>query len=346
MNLRHPRILAATAIATAGLSLAACSGAPAATKPAATTTASFAGPTATGLTGTGPTGTAGTTAAVVASASTTTSADPCSLLTQAAVDTAAGQPLGAGKATAVPGTCQWSTSDFVADVDITVSDWVSINGPATAGSTPPVSVPGLGDEALNLNGSNGSLLYVRKGGQGFLLTLNGPHVDALPDHGLAKEKILAATVLERMGSTPVSQVGSTAVASTAVASTVQAGAPASSINGCTLVTRVDASAAINGDSGPASGGTSVCSYLSRAGSVTVFITPLQNLGDFEGSRLVGTGSPGYRDVPGVGDGAFLSQQPGSIRINFRKGLVMVAIVCTASNTGPVITMARTAAGRL
>jgi hypothetical protein len=123
------------------------------------------------------------------------------------------------------------------------------------------------------------------------------------------------------------------------------GASASSINGCTLVTRRDASTAIGGDAGAGSGGTSVCSYLSQTGSVTIFVTPLSGPGDFDYSRSVGQGSPGYQDVPGVGDAGFLNVQAGSIKLNFRKGLVMVAIVCTAKTTSSVITMARTAASR-
>ena len=41
------------------------------------------------------------------------------------------------------------------------------------------------------------VLYVRKGNEGFLLTLNGPKLDALPDHGLAAEMILAQRVMDR-----------------------------------------------------------------------------------------------------------------------------------------------------
>ena len=62
----------------------------------------------------------------------------------------------------------------------------------------PAAVSGVGDEALNLNGSNGSLLYVRKGSSGFLLTMNGPNIDSLADHGLAKEEVLAALILPRL----------------------------------------------------------------------------------------------------------------------------------------------------
>jgi hypothetical protein len=59
----------------------------------------------------------------------------------------------------------------------------------------PTSVPGVGDEALY---KGGGLLYVRKGNAGFLLSINGPHIDSLPDGGLAQEKVLAAAVLGRL----------------------------------------------------------------------------------------------------------------------------------------------------
>lgn len=125
--------------------------------------------------------------------------DPCTLLNQTEVDTAVGQPLGAAQGGAEPGACQWSTADFTADVDITVADWPSIKAAATAvASHQPVAISGVGDEALNLNGSNGSILYVRKGDVGFFVSINGPNIDPLPDHGLAQEKVLAAAVLGRL----------------------------------------------------------------------------------------------------------------------------------------------------
>ena len=41
-------------------------------------------------------------------------------------------------------------------------------------------------------------LDVRKGDRGFLLTLNGPNIDHLADHGLDKEKTLALKILPNL----------------------------------------------------------------------------------------------------------------------------------------------------
>lgn len=120
--------------------------------------------------------------------------DPCSLLTQAQVDTAAGQPLGAGKANVPLGDCSWSSSDFSANVDVTVSTWSAIKTAATANGHTPTSLSGVGDEALD----NGPLLSVRKGHTGFLLVLGGPTIDSAADHGLAQEKVLATAILSHI----------------------------------------------------------------------------------------------------------------------------------------------------
>jgi hypothetical protein len=83
---------------------------------------------------------------------------------------------------------------------LTVSDWEGIKRAATSRGPQhqPTAISGVGDEALNLNGSEGSNLYVRKGDRGFLLTLNGPHIDHLADHGLEREKTLALKILPNL----------------------------------------------------------------------------------------------------------------------------------------------------
>jgi hypothetical protein len=124
-----------------------------------------------------------------------TFADPCALLTQTEVDTAAGQPLQPGKQVATLDDCQWTNSDFSASVDVTVSDWTAIKNAATAnGTKTPAVITGVGDEALG----DASLLSVRKGDTGFLLNFNFPNMSAAPDQGMAQAKVLAAAVLARL----------------------------------------------------------------------------------------------------------------------------------------------------
>jgi hypothetical protein len=126
---------------------------------------------------------------------TTGISEPCSLLTQAEVDAAVGQPLGPGLQS-LGRDCGWSATDNTAGVDVQVSDWAQTKTAATApGNGPPISVPGVGDEAFYRQGD----LYVRKGDAGFLVGIFGPHIDfSKPDGGLAQAKVLAAAILGRL----------------------------------------------------------------------------------------------------------------------------------------------------
>jgi hypothetical protein len=121
----------------------------------------------------------------------------CELMTQPEAEAAVGQALPKTTETSALGMCTRTAADFSAGADLTVGEWESMKTAATSSSV-PVSVSGVGDEALNLNGSNGSLLYVRKGSKGFLLVLNGPKIDHLPDHGLAQEKDLASKIVSKL----------------------------------------------------------------------------------------------------------------------------------------------------
>jgi hypothetical protein len=121
---------------------------------------------------------------------------PCEYMRRADAEAAVGQALPNTTEHAALGMCDYITPDFYG-ASLTVGDWGSIKGAATSGDArhQPAAISGVGDEALNLNGSNGSNLYVRKGDRGFLLTLNGPNVDGLPDLGLEREKTLALKIL-------------------------------------------------------------------------------------------------------------------------------------------------------
>jgi hypothetical protein len=94
---------------------------------------------------------------------------PCEFMARSDAEAAVGQPLPQTTENIPLGMCDYNAEGFVAGASLTVSDWEGIKGAATSGSAVLTSISGIGDEALNLNGSNGSLLYVRKGNQGFLL---------------------------------------------------------------------------------------------------------------------------------------------------------------------------------
>ncbi len=191
--LRSRHLLLATGMS---LLLGACGagGTPAATSAPNGTVASA--PTAAAATSDQASNPVGTTGAT--SPGTGGIADPCSLLTQADVEAALGQSLGPGKSAIARFSCAWSTSDFAARVHLTVGDWGTAEGAAPANGGAPSAISGLGDEAWTADGNNGLLLYARKGGNGFLLIINGPNVDSLSDHGLAHEKVLAAAILARL----------------------------------------------------------------------------------------------------------------------------------------------------
>lgn len=119
---------------------------------------------------------------------------PCEYMARADAEAAVGQPLPKTTENIPLGMCDYNTPEFYG-ASLTVGDWASIKAAATSDAQhQPIAIAGLGDEALNLGG----LLYVRKGDQGFLLTLNGPNIDHLPDHGLEKEKVLALKILPNL----------------------------------------------------------------------------------------------------------------------------------------------------
>ena len=126
-----------------------------------------------------------------------TSRDACDLLARSDAEASVGQPLPQNTKNVTLGQCDYNAADFSAGASVTVGSWESIRGAATSGKAMPATIAGVGDEALNLNGSNGSNLYVRRGDEGFLLTLHGPKIDSLQDHGLALEQALALKILAK-----------------------------------------------------------------------------------------------------------------------------------------------------
>lgn len=186
------RLLRRTILLTAALTLllGACSGASTPAPTAATSGAPTAATEQPSVpAAAGPTG-----------AATGGTVDPCSLLTQAEVDIAAGQSLGPGAQAGALDDCQWSNSDFSGSVELEVGDWTAIKAESATFGQTLTSVPGVGDEAWTFNAAgNAAQLYVRKGTTGFKLLLGGgQYIGSLADLGLAQEKALAAAVLGRL----------------------------------------------------------------------------------------------------------------------------------------------------
>jgi hypothetical protein len=136
----------------------------------------------------------------LASASAAAARNPCDLLTRSDAEGAVGFPLPQNSTTPALGMCGYTSADFTEGAQLTVGDWDSIKAAATSGAHQPVSVKGVGDEALYFTGqeTGAGPLYVRRGQQGFLLMLNGSKIDHLPGAAaMAAEQALAAKILAR-----------------------------------------------------------------------------------------------------------------------------------------------------
>lgn len=129
------------------------------------------------------------------------SRNPCDLLTKADAEAAVGAALPQNSANPALGSCGYTSTDFANGAQLTVGEWGAIRTAATSGAKRPASVGGVGDEALYFTGqeTGAGPLYVRHGGQGFLLVLNGTQIDHMPGaDALAVEKSLAQKILARM----------------------------------------------------------------------------------------------------------------------------------------------------
>ena len=131
--------------------------------------------------------------AVAVAAGIVSARNGCDLLTQADAEAAVGQTLPKNTVNLTLGYCAHNSPDFSAGASLTVGDWASIKSMAVAGSHQPLSISGVGEEALWLEVAG--KLYVRKGNEGFMLDLHGPKINPLPDKGLAVYKPLALRVL-------------------------------------------------------------------------------------------------------------------------------------------------------
>jgi hypothetical protein len=126
---------------------------------------------------------------------------PCDLLTRADAEAAVGAALPKNSSNQALGSCGYSSADFSEGAELTTGEWDSIKTAATSGVRQPAQVGGVGDEGLYFTGqeTGAGPLYVRHGGEGILLVLNGSKIDHMAGaEALAVEKSLALKILARM----------------------------------------------------------------------------------------------------------------------------------------------------
>jgi Protein of unknown function (DUF3558) len=132
-------------------------------------------------------------------------------------------------------------------------------------------------------------------------------------------------------------------------STITSSAPGSAAtDACALLTQQEASTAIGAAAGPPDNSLG-CTYKGPAGeTVSVLLAP----GDrarFDAARTHQQGNPGYQDVPGAGDSAFLVSGSGGGQFYCLKGSSLMTITLSLVNGTPtdaLLTLGKTAAGRL
>ena len=195
----HRKILGFAALALAVCALAACSHGSTPSPPGATSTAtaaaSGAGSDQAKAGDPAQTDTSGR--SDDAANGVTTARKPCDLLTREDSEAAVGQPLPKNNVNIEVGTCDYTADDLSASTHVTVASWEQVKKEATTGPHQHVAISGIGDEAFNVVWSGLSILYVRRGDEGFALTVSSRKIDALLDHGLAAEKALALKIIGR-----------------------------------------------------------------------------------------------------------------------------------------------------
>ena len=168
--------------------------------------------------------------------------------------------------------------------------------------------------------------------------------------------LAAALVVVGCGGSTTSQTsaapqGGPAVAASSLPATTSASASSSAgaaVDACAVVTQQEASAAIGAQAG-APDTSPGCSYKGPAGeTVSVLLLPGNKAALDQGRAL--QGNPGYQDVPGVGDSAFMGSGGGSGQFFCLKGSTVMTITLSLGRDGAVAdalsTLGKTACGRL
>jgi hypothetical protein len=163
--------------------------------------------------------------------------------------------------------------------------------------------------------------------------------------------LLTAALLASACGASTATGGSNAPAGATSPSTATSSAPASAAtDACALVTQQDASTAIGAAAGPPDNSIG-CTYKGPAGeTVSVLLAP-GDRAKLDAVRAHLQGNPGYQDVPGAGDSAFMQSGSGGGQFYCLKGSRIMTITLslardTAPPTDALLTLGNTAAGRL
>jgi hypothetical protein len=198
---------------------------------------------------------------------------------------------------------------------------------------------------------------------GDLVTLPKTHLASLKGVTMIRSNLLACGGTLTVSALMVACGGSTATGSTTPAAPAQATtsgttAPTSTSAGsgtvsdpCKLITPQEASAALGVDAGTPSGNAGQCAYTTATGSLTITATQYPDGSTahsaFDSTRTAAMGGvPGFQDVTGIGDRAFLT---ASGLVEFAKGPIVVIIqVLSSANptTNTMTTLGQAATGRV
>ena len=149
---------------------------------------------------------------------------------------------------------------------------------------------------------------------------------------------------------PDSAAPDTTTPDTTATATATATAGAAVAGGC-LISPHEASTAFGHDAGAGSGDAGTCTYQTAAGILTVFATTYGDnaMTAFTSQRQAATAIPGFQDVNGVGEHAFVNLDDPMSLIEFVKGSTVVVIqlgISPAPPVGLMTTLGQAAAGRI
>jgi uncharacterized protein DUF3558 len=182
------------------------------------------------------------------------------------------------------------------------------------------------------------------------------HANRLACCGALAASVLMLAACGSGGITPSAGTSQPAASSGASAPTSSSAATPATASGdaCSLITQSEASTALGqgADAGASGANGEQCTYTAAAGNLTVIAVHFPDSGtasaSFNGTRTAaqGAGVPGFEDVSGVGDHAFLTSMG---LVEFEKGTVVVTIEAIGSaepTPGAMTTLGQAAAGRV